>query len=169
MRKLIYLLVFFFLVSCNEKEEFVFVNSDKFPTILLIEILDKDSVNILNDSITRNEYMENMKIIYRDSVFCCSGVTKQYDSDYSFNGKNSLSNIEFWAKDYYNKDWRPYTYYAFWFGSFAPNQRFENELVIIDWGDGTTDEIKFTYTENTSIWILNGKKVENAMFTFVRE
>lgn len=169
MRKLIYLLLGVFLVSCHEKEEHDFLNTFKFPCTLTIEIHDKDSVNILNDSITRTEYMENMKIIYRDSVFCCSGETKQYDSDYSFNGKNSLSNIEFWTKDYYNKEWMPYTYYAFWFGSFAPNQKLEDELVIIDWGDGTTDEIKFTYTENTSIWILNGKKVENAIFTFVRE
>lgn len=151
--------------SCSKEEEpKVNPNSSINPCKVIISVLDKDSVNILNDSITRAEYIQNMKIIYRDSVFSCSGETKRYDSKHYFNGKNSLSNIEFWTKDYYHEVWRPYTYYAFWLGTFYPDENLKDETIIIDWGNGDTDKIQFTYTGTQKEWLLNGERVSEPTF-----
>jgi hypothetical protein len=155
--------------SCSKEEEpIVTPNSTINPCGIIISVLDKDSVNILNDSITRAEYMQNMKIIYRDSVFSCSGETKRYDSKQLFNGKNSLSNIEFWTKDYYNTKWMPYTYYAFWFGTFYPDENLKDETIIIDWGNGDTDKITFSYTGALYEWLLNGERVRVPAFYIIK-
>ena len=155
--------------SCSKEEEpIVRPNSTIYPWRIIISVIGKDSVNILNDSITRAEYMQNMKIIYRDSVFSCSGETKRYDSKQFFNGKNSLSNLEFWIKDHYNKDWMPYTYYAFWFGSFYQDENLKDETIIIDWGNGDTDKIQFTFTGAKKEWLLNGERVSVPTFYIIK-
>ena len=177
MKEFIYLLSFMLLsvlVSSCEKDEQPPMNGTKMPISLAIVVIDKDSVNLLNDSITRAEYIKNMRFIYRDSSFACSGeIKKPIHTDGAFWGyKNNkyLSSIDLKIRDCYDKNWMPYTYYAFVFGEFGPNENFQDETIIIDWGDGNTDEIRFTYTDNTSAWYLNGKKNEHqTSFYIIRE
>lgn len=164
----IYFVLTFCFLSCD-KENISFVNGEKGPVSITINVLDKDSLNILNDSTTRSEYMKNLKIIYHDSVFSCRGENKYDLSMNCFNGINNLSYIEFWIKDYYNPCWRPYTYYAFVFGSFTPNENLRNETIILDWGNGDIDKITFSYTGTLYEWFLNGERSSNPIFYTIRE
>ena len=119
------------LVSSCEKDEQPPMNGTKMPISLAIVVIDKDSVNLLNDSITRAEYIKNMRFIYRDSSFACSGeIKKPFHTDGAFWGdKNNkyLSSIDLKIRDCYDKNWMPYTYYAFFFGEFGPNKNFQDE------------------------------------------
>ena len=124
--------------SCGDDE----VLEEKVESWYLnVFVLDKNSVNILNDKEVRAEYMEKVKFIYRDSVFSCKGVTWKESADVLFDGENSLSSVELWMK---NND-SNIAHYGFRFGGFALKAgTFQDEKVIIDWGDGDTDEIKFS-------------------------
>ena len=178
MKKIFYQLSFILLsviifTSCEDDAEQPRVNGDKLPISLAIAVIDKDSVNLLNDSTTRAEYIKNMRFIYRDSAFACSGEVKHFNPDGAFFGdKNNqyLSSIDLKIVDCYHEIFRPYTYYAFFFGEFGPNANLQDETIIIEWGDGNTDEIRFSYTENTYTWFLNGKKNEyDSNFYIIKE
>ncbi len=178
MKKIIYVLSFLIisvigLSSCEEEAKQPIMNGDRMPISLAIAVIDKDSVNLLNDSTTRAEYMKNIRFIYRDSAFACRGkVDLYFNPNSTFLGNNNkyLSALDFNIRNCYHEVWKPYTYYAFFFGNFGPNENLQDETIIIDWGDGNKDEIRFSYTHTKSEWFLNGKKNENeSNFYIIKE
>lgn len=168
MKKIMYLFGFIALAimafsSCSDEEEgSVLPNGTKGPIRLSVAVLDKDSVNILNDSTTRAEYIKNTKFIYRDSVFSCSGEIDAWDSynaagKYPFDGEGELTLMS-WVHNVKTVG-LPYTQYVLRFGDFIHTKSIlQKQKVIIDWGDGDTDEIEFTNTYGITECFLNGVK-----------
>ncbi|MBE6310793.1 MAG: hypothetical protein E7080_07060 [Bacteroidales bacterium] len=164
-RVLFYLLLTLFSItiftSCEEDVE-TDLPMDINPIKFTFYLLDKDSVNLLNDSTNRALFMEKVKIIYKNKEYKCTEVldslyySNLWNSEESralpvfFNGLRIEQTIPISSK---------YPY-VFTFGDFDGTKDYSEFSFTIDWGDGTTDKI--FYKDN--IEIKKGQLVSNCEF-----
>lgn len=144
--------------SCEEGDD-GFVLMDISPLKFSFYLLDQDSVNVLNDSINRALFMEKVKVIYKTKEYKCEEVidslyySKLWSSEESraipvyFNGLRIEQTIPISSK---------YPY-VFTFGDFDATKDHSEISFAIDWGDGTTDEIFYSYdfdikNGNVAVW-----------------
>lgn len=179
---LLYLLLGVFSVmgftSCEEEGNKIW---DISPIEFQFFVKDKDSMNLLNDSTTRAEFMENVSITYKNKEYKCEGVL---DSLYYANSKSieesRMINVVFSGftiKQIIYMTGKPY---VISFGEFPGTDEKSEISFTINWGDGTKDEVyykgTFNYTDDEPIthreFYVNGKLVSDkgAIFqhTFIK-
>ena len=143
------------LTSCEEEESWVGLPMDISPVTFRFYLLDEDSTNLLNDSINRELFKEKVKIIYNTREYKCTEVI---DSLYYWGSKESRATlVKFNGLRIEQTIPSSSKYpYIFTFGDFEATKDHSEISFIIDWGDGTTDEIYYKYDYK----ILEGRRTE---------
>ena len=172
MKKIIYIIVYtllmcfiFINVSCEDDDSNSLLNWDIYPIMFHFKITNKDSVSLLNDSIKRNFYKERIKITYKGREYKVCEVIDFEDSLRNQSRAYEAVFKGFWLQNYWvhsaSKN------FIFRFGEFAGDKKYENETFVIDWGNGTSDNIVFNnecvYSKNKKPHIIRSFYLNNVL------
>ena len=128
------------LGSCGD-DDYDGIIWDINPIMFHLKIINKDSVNLLNDTTIRNFYKERVKISYKGKEYRVSKIIDYEDSLKKQSRAYNAVFKGFWLQNYWVHN--SSRNFIFRFGEFDGTKSYENETLIIDWGDGATDEIVF--------------------------
>lgn len=142
------------MTSCNKDDSLLLTCTCYSPTIeFFVYVLDKDSISILNDSVQRSMYMDNISLKYYNVEYTCNQPISEYSK-----WKGIIL-----ARDYDSK------FYCFRIGGWDSKKTYKNETVTLNWGDGNSDEFSFSNIhkctngkeERELCYYLNGKKLNS--------
>ena len=164
------------LASCSDKEDISETDNwvSKNLTFYL-HVCNNDSVNLLTDTIKREQYIDNIAVVYKGRAYKCelfwesnliTGIYKHWPDNYQYEGgRPRLHFLSMISYDNHNA--------YFIFNDSAYGDKWSGKKYTIDWGDGTTDEI--SYIVETDSWKVNGETVKieypngYPLFIFKRE
>ncbi|MBE6309893.1 MAG: hypothetical protein E7080_02415 [Bacteroidales bacterium] len=145
-------------ISCDDK---ALGNSS--PQFLLgdfsftIKVVDENSENLLIDDDSRNKIAENITITYNGKTYFC---------DYIIDFRNEIPTL---PDDYFgmymtfmeSQENKEASYADITFGHFLSGKFYNNETFTINWGDGSSDTVRFTHG---CYYIKDNKRVEQKEF-----
>ncbi|MCK9627499.1 MAG: hypothetical protein M0R37_02780 [Bacteroidales bacterium] len=154
------------LLSCDE-----ILNDRKIwdisPVEVTLQVVDANGVDILNPD-SKNSIPENgLKALYNGVEYKCNENLSEVGT------KAYLPH--FYGLKVYKSSY--YGTYILQFGEFDGTNNYSNEEVIISWGDGSYDKIRFNrkfrwkLNGDPSIsqeWFLNGTKVSDGLIKIVK-
>lgn len=123
--------------SCDKNNE-TRMYIDVYPIEFKFYVLDKDSVNLLNDSTIMKEYMDKVKVIYNNNEYKCSEIVDFNKSIQSRWYAPFFKGLIMFDNGFSSSD-----NYVLYFGEFDGSLVYNEISFTIDWGDGTTDDIFF--------------------------
>lgn len=152
------------LLSCEK------INSDRkiwdiSPVVVALQVVNANGVDLLNPDNQNSYAAANIKALYSGKEYECNkSISEVYTKAYlpHFYGlkifKNNIGS------------------YYLHFGELEGAKSYSNEEVIIFWGDGTSDKIKFNRTfrwihgdpDISEDWFLNGSKVSGGVIKIIK-
>lgn len=122
-----------------------------------IKVVDENSENLLLDEDTRNKIAENITITYNGKTYFC---------DYIIDFQNEMPTL---PDDYFGmymtlmdcKENKEASYADITFGHFLSWKFYDDETFTINWGDGSSDTVRFTHG---CYYTKDNKRVEKKEF-----
>ncbi len=127
MKKILLLIpaVIMLFTGCSNNNDDIIWDFANFN--VAFRVVNQAGEDLLNEEEEGN-MLEDIKVVYKDKEY-------KWERPLKYNMPKALA-----LRTMYSSD-KDIIYLCF--GEFSPQSNYKNETFTIDWGDGTTDEIKF--------------------------
>jgi len=154
------------LLSC-EKMENIDIDGGTKPIVFNVSVLDANGVDLLNPENSNSIPYGGIRALYKGIEYQCQNDLSMFHT--------KVCSVDFFGLNVFKYPDREM--YRLQFGQFDGTKSYSNEEVIISWGDGTYDKIKFNRkykskrngeSETSQEWFLNETKVSGGLIKVVK-
>ncbi len=159
-------LMAFVLLSC-EKMENNDIDGGTKPIVFNLNVLDANGVDLLNPENSNSIPYSGIRALYKGAEYKCQNDLALFHT--------KVCSVDFFGLNVFK--YPDHETYRLQFGQFDGTKSYSNEEVIISWGDGTYDKLKFNRefrlkrngeSEISQEWFLNGTKVSDGLIKIVK-